>query len=101
MNTVQERIEGLLIETERDGILDLIETTRKSGFFNQPCSGAFHLAKEGGLAEHSLNVFCLMEKLRDVLYPGDCLGECGCLRLAPCIFKSAGSLESLDIFPTC
>ena len=68
MNTVQERIEGLLIETERDGILDLIDMMRKSGFFTQPCSGAFHLAKEGGLAEHSLNVFCLMEKLRDVLY---------------------------------
>ena len=75
MNTVQERIEGLLIETERDGILDLIDMMRKSGFFTQPCSGAFHLAKEGGLAEHSLNVFCLMEKLRDVLYPEEIAWE--------------------------
>lgn len=69
MNAVQEKIEGLLIETGRNGVLDLTGYMRESGFFTQPCSTAFHLAKEGGLAEHSLNVFFLMEKLRDMLYP--------------------------------
>jgi hypothetical protein len=35
-----------------------------SDFFKAPCSTEFHLAKEGGLAEHSLNVYdLLMEKI--------------------------------------
>jgi 23S rRNA maturation-related 3'-5' exoribonuclease YhaM len=28
-----------------------------NGFFTAPCSGQYHLCKEGGLAEHSLNVY--------------------------------------------
>ena len=33
------------------------------GFFNAPCSTKHHLAKEGGLAEHSLNVYRTMKQL--------------------------------------
>ena len=34
-----------------------------NGFFTAPCSGGHHLAKEGGLLEHSLNVYESMEKM--------------------------------------
>ena len=69
MTSVQERIEGLLIESGRDGILNLIDYMRMAGFFTQPCSAQYHLAKEGGLAEHSLNVYKIMEPLHTLLYP--------------------------------
>ncbi|MCB6610222.1 HD domain-containing protein [[Clostridium] symbiosum] len=69
MTSAQERIEGLLINSGRDGILNLIGYMRTAGFFTQPCSTQYHLAKEGGLAEHSLNVYEIMEQLRALLYP--------------------------------
>lgn len=46
----------ILAETERKGIGDLISYMHENGFYEAPCSGSFHLAKEGGLVEHSLNV---------------------------------------------
>ncbi|MBQ1295595.1 MAG: HD domain-containing protein [Clostridiales bacterium] len=60
---VKDTIVSLLKETKRDGIEDLIEKMEAKGFFTAPCSGAHHLSHEGGLAEHSLNVFELMLKL--------------------------------------
>lgn len=38
-----------------------------NGFFAAPCSGSFHLAYEGGLAEHSLNVMEQALKLAETL----------------------------------
>lgn len=35
---------------------DLIEELEEGGFFEAPCSTQYHLSKEGGLLEHSLNV---------------------------------------------
>lgn len=46
----------------REGADDLLEflLSNKSDFFDAPCSTRFHLSKEGGLVEHSLNVYqCL------------------------------------------
>ena len=54
---MKERIKELLLSTKREGIENLIEEMEKGGFFTAPCSGAYHLCKEGGLAEHSVNVF--------------------------------------------
>lgn len=59
----KDSIIALLKETKRFGIDDLIEAMEEKGFFTAPCSGAHHLSHEGGLAEHSLNVFELMLKL--------------------------------------
>lgn len=53
----------LLISTERQGMDGLIEEMYCGGFFEAPCSGNFHLAKEGGLLEHSLNVYDAMNTL--------------------------------------
>ena len=64
---VKDTIVSLLKETKRDGIEDLIEKMEAKGFFTAPCSGAHHLSHEGGLAEHSLNVFELMLKLDGAL----------------------------------
>lgn len=55
--TTRERIEGLLMATERPGIEKLIMWMDLNGFYEMPCSSKYHLAKPGGLAEHSLNVY--------------------------------------------
>lgn len=52
----KETIIKLLKSTNRPGMDELIEAMKEGGFFTAPCSGSYHLAKEGGLAEHSLNV---------------------------------------------
>lgn len=58
-----EKFEKLLLETKRLGIESLLEFIRKSDFYSAPASTRFHGAHEGGLLEHSLNVFdCLAEK---------------------------------------
>ena len=54
--TTKERIERYLLNTKREGIQDLLSHMEEYGFYKAPCSGSNHLAKEGGLAEHSLNV---------------------------------------------
>jgi len=53
----KSEIEGLLIETNREGIKNLLAYMDKNGFYVAPCSTQYHLCKEGGLAEHSLNVY--------------------------------------------
>ena len=47
---------------KREGANDLLEflLSSKSDFFDAPCSTRFHLSKESGLVEHSINVYeCL------------------------------------------
>lgn len=53
---MKTKIIELLLSTERKGIENLIQHMEDNGFFTAPCSSQFHLCKEGGLAEHSLNV---------------------------------------------
>lgn len=52
-----EKFETLLKSTKREGIDNLIEFIRKSDFYTAPASTRFHSCHEGGLLEHSLNVF--------------------------------------------
>ena len=59
-NEMKQMIIDLLLETERPGIGDLCAHMEEIGFFNAPCSGGNHLAYEGGLAEHSYNVYRVM-----------------------------------------
>jgi hypothetical protein len=53
---MKPNIETLLRTTEREGIEDLIKFLAESDFYSAPCSTKFHLAKTGGLAEHTWNV---------------------------------------------
>lgn len=58
---VKDKIINLLLSTGREGMSNLINHMDKNGFFTAPCSGGNHLAKEGGLAEHSLNVYFIAD----------------------------------------
>ena len=60
-------ITNLLLSTEVVGIDGLLKHMEEIGYFTAPCSGGNHLAKEGGLAEHSWNVFKTMLSIRDAL----------------------------------
>lgn len=64
-----ERFEHLLKSTKRAGIEDLIEFICKSDFYTAPASTRFHSCHEGGLLEHSLNVYDrLISKFNDELW---------------------------------
>jgi 23S rRNA maturation-related 3'-5' exoribonuclease YhaM len=58
---MKQQIIELLRSTERPGIENLIQHMEEIGFFTAPCSTQYHLCKEGGLAEHSLNVYLYMK----------------------------------------
>ncbi len=65
MNTQEnvKRFEELLNQVEREGMPQLLEYIRKSDFYTAPASTRFHLSTEGGLLQHSLNVYdCLQRK---------------------------------------
>lgn len=80
MSGHKEVILGLLGLINRTGIKELISFLNESDFFQAPCSTKYHLAKRGGLAEHSLNVYNLLyEKVNryKVNVPGDSIIVCG------------------------
>ena len=54
------KIIELLCSTGLVGMDNLIDHMDKNGFFTAPCSTQYHLARKGGLAEHSLNVYNIM-----------------------------------------
>lgn len=61
---MKERFEQLLSSVQREGIDKLLDFIRKSDFYTAPASTRYHGAKEGGLLEHSLNVYdCLWNKV--------------------------------------
>lgn len=53
----KEKFISLLVNTGRGHIHAVIEALEKSGFFTAPASTKYHGAYEGGLCEHSLNVY--------------------------------------------
>ena len=58
-----EKFEQLLTSVKRDGIDKLLAYIRKSDFYRAPASTRFHSCHEGGLLEHTLNVYeCLIRK---------------------------------------
>ena len=54
-----------LMATGRDGMDYVIEELDNLGFFSAPASTCHHLCEEGGLAEHSVNVYREAMMLRD------------------------------------
>lgn len=69
MENIKNRTEELLLSTGRQGISGLLVEMDEMGFYTAPCSTQYHLAYSGGLAEHSLNVYELMDKLSSILHP--------------------------------
>ena len=63
VDTVRNEIVSLLNKVNRDGIERLIEFLDKTDFYTAPASTRFHNNFEGGLAEHSLNVYKELKNL--------------------------------------
>ncbi|MFA5240718.1 MAG: hydrolase, partial [Phycisphaerae bacterium] len=60
---MKERFIKLWQSVERDGVKELLEWLETTDFYTAPCSTRYHLAREGGLLEHSLNVYeCLFKR---------------------------------------
>ena len=71
--TILERYELLkekVVErkSEFESLMDFIET--ETSYLTAPASSKFHLCREGGLLEHSVNVAETMLKIKTVLAPG-------------------------------
>lgn len=67
-NKMKKQYIDLLFATKRKGIDNLIKWIETTDFFTAPASTKYHLSKEGGLLEHSLNVYD--ELLKEVVVEG-------------------------------
>lgn len=68
MNYADRFIELYQANIKRKGSDELLEYLKKSDFFTAPASTRFHLACEGGLVEHSVNVYLRLKSLLDLEY---------------------------------
>lgn len=61
----KEEFKELLLSINRDGIKDLVEYLETTDFYSTPASTKYHNSVEGGLCDHSLNVYHNLLKLID------------------------------------
>ena len=61
----KERFISILRSTGRQGIENVISKLEELGFFTAPASTVYHLNEEGGLLQHSLNVYDEAVMLRE------------------------------------
>lgn len=59
---LRDEIVTLLHSTARDGMDGLVEWLDVEGFFTSPASTKYHGCYEGGLAQHSMNVYELLRE---------------------------------------
>lgn len=82
-NIMKERFLAELRRTvQREGVENLVSYLEKSDFFTAPASTKFHAAYEGGLAEHSFNVYLRLKDLvakEGLSYSEETLAVCGLL----------------------
>ena len=64
MDEIKERIKGILYDTKRDVARLVNHLESDTDFFEAPASTKHHLARVGGLAEHSLSVYEIMVELK-------------------------------------
>lgn len=62
---MKQQFISLLLDTQRDGMDNVTEYLDKAGFFSAPASVNRHLSHDGGLLEHSLNVYRAAMALRE------------------------------------
>jgi hypothetical protein len=73
---MKEKFINLLKQVRREGISDLIRFLETLDFFVAPASAAFHGNFKGGLVEHSLKVFeILQHKVKTCVVPIDAKSE--------------------------
>lgn len=58
----RQLFEKLLLGTERDGMDRLVAYLRQSDFYTAPASTRYHGAYPGGLLNHSINVYEILDK---------------------------------------
>ena len=63
-NPAKEEFVSLLESTGRKGVDSVVDYLGKAGFFHAPASVNRHLSHDGGLLEHSLNVYKMAVRLR-------------------------------------
>lgn len=69
VEATKHEIISLLNKVNREGIDRLIEFLEKTDFFTAPASTRFHSNYEGGLADHSLNVYKELKELTNDEWP--------------------------------
>ena len=60
MNNIQ-RFNSLIETVDRKGVDKLVQFIEKSDFYTAPASTKYHLSCEGGLLQHSLNVYDMLK----------------------------------------
>ena len=65
MEDLKLEFESYVRKINRPGIDKLMHWLEESGFYEAPASSRYHLAEEGGLVKHSLNVVDLALKLNN------------------------------------
>ena len=63
----KEKFISLLKSTNRKGVNQLLSFLEEKGFFEAPASTRFHLSKNGGLLQHSINVYDVAMKVRSAM----------------------------------
>ena len=66
-----KRFEELMEQVDRPGKDALMRYIRNSDFYTAPASTKFHLSCEGGLLQHSLNVYDALLGHAAMAYPPD------------------------------
>ena len=67
LNSKIDEFDSLLIDTQRDGIENLINWLHHStDFYTAPASTKYHLSCDGGLLTHSLNVYHQLARLMTI-----------------------------------
>lgn len=89
-----KRFETLMQAVERPGVDALMNYIRKSDFYTAPASTRFHLSCEGGLLQHSLNVFDALAMRMEIIEDSK---ETDGLALDRYVYKVAG--EPVAEFP--
>jgi hypothetical protein len=64
----QQKFKNLLLKTGRIGMEGLLKYIDSTDFYIAPASTHFHGAYEGGLLEHSLEVYDNLEKMQDAYF---------------------------------
>lgn len=67
MINTREKFDNYYNMIDREGKEELLQYLEKNGFFTAPASSKYHLSKQGGLLEHSINVTDLMISINDTL----------------------------------
>ena len=76
----KKEFEELLLSINRDGVKELVEYLNGTDFFNAPASTKYHNSVEGGLCDHSLNVYHnLVEITKDKGFDPETLIICALL----------------------